>query len=862
LWPASRRRPNNDFLCLPFLLDPARSKLAGFSFTQRPSASLENVFPQVLYAFRRLGRSPVFTTVAVASLALGIGANSAIFSLIQAALLETVPVRDLGQLYWLRVNYPGEASARGFSYPFYNQLRQAGTGFEDVLCSYPAPFSMSAATADGSTPERVQGALVSGNYFQLLGVKAYAGRVITPADDRIRGGHPVAVASFGFWTRRFGSDPGIVGKDIVLNGHRFTVIGVLQPGYEGLERGFAPQAIYVPMMMKPLMTPGWDALDRPEANWLWIVGRLKTGISPELVRARADALYHGFREQQIKAVPNLTAEHLQIELSGRIGLRPLRDGGVGHELRAPLVILMGIVGTLLLIVSTNVANLLLARAAQNQKEIAVRLALGAGRVHLAGQCLTEGLLLSGAGAVLGVAISYWANRTLLHLLVSPGVLAALNPKTSWQVLLFTGGVSAAAAILFSLAPTLAAWKLDLNATLKAAVGSRSLAQKALVTAQIALALVLVVGATLFSGTLAKLRALDLGFPSENLLLASIDPALNGYTDEQRRALVAQLEERLRALPGVRAASIAAVATLSGDDYAVLFIPEGSERDYMPDANAVGPGYFEAMRIPIVLGRSFTTHDRRGSQPVAIVNQTLARKIFGTENPIGRRFRDAKDLRKAQIFEIVGVAKDIRYRRPRDQETPMFVYMPYQQSSDPWREVVLHVRGVGDPLKLTAAVKREVHALDPNLPVFDIRTQEMQIDEMLDRERLIAVLAGLFGALATLLAAMGLYGVMAYSVTRRTREIGIRLAVGARPSDVTSLVLRETAKLATIGIAIGLPIAFGVARFARSLLYGIEAGDVRIFVMASLVLLVAGLAAGFWPALRASRLDPVTALRTE
>lgn len=804
----------------------------------------------------------MFTAVAVLSLALGIGANSAIFSLIHAALVETVPVRDLGRLFWLRVNYPGEASARGFSYPFYNQLRQGGTGFEDLLCSYAAPFSISAATDNGSTPERVGGALVSGNYFQLLGVKPYAGRVITPADDRVRGGHPVAVVSFDFWKRRFGGDSGIVGREILLNGHRFTVIGVLEPGYEGLERGFAPQAVYVPMMMKPLMTPGWDALDRPEANWLWIVGRLRKGLTPDEARARADALYHGFREQQIRAVPNLTAQQFRIELSGRIALRPLRYGGIGWELRKPLAALMGIVVTLLLIASTNVANLLLARSTQDQKETAVRLALGAGRAHLLAQCLAEGLLLATAGGALGLVLSSWANRALLHFLVSPGALTALGPKTSWQVLLFTGGISAGAALFFSLAPALAARKLDLNAGLKAAAASQRRAQEVLVTAQIALALILVVGATLFSMTLAKLRAVDLGFPSENLLLASIDPALNGYSDDERRALAAQLEERMATLPGVRAASVAAVATLSGDDYGTLFIPEGSERDYTPNVNAVGPGYFETMRIPVVLGRSFTAHDRRGSRPVAIVNQTLARKIFGSANPIGRRFRDQKDFSKAQVFEIVGVAKDIRYTRPRDQATPMFVYFPYQQWSDPWHEVVLHVRGAGDPLKLTGAVEREVHALDPKLPVFDIKTQEMQIDEMLDRERLIAVLAALFGTLATLLAAMGLYGVMAYSITRRTREIGIRLAVGACPSDVTSLVLRETARLAMTGVAIGLPVAFGAARLARSMLYGIEAGDVRIFVTASLVLLAAGVAAGFWPALRAARMNPVEALRTE
>jgi predicted permease len=576
----------------------------------------------------------------------------------------------------------------------------------------------------------------------------------------------------------------------------------------------------------------------------------------------SDALYHGVREQQIRAVPGLTASQLQVELSGRMALRPLRDGGVGFEFRKPLAILMVTVGLLLLIVCTNVANLLLARAAQNQKEIAVRLALGAGRARLLGQCLTEGLMLSGAGAVLGVLVAFWVNRTLLHFLVSPDVLNSIDLKPGWPVLLFTASVSVGAASLFSMAPALAAWKLDLNAGLKSAGTSQRKARNVLVTAQISLAVILAIGATLFAGTLAKLRTVDVGFPAENLLLASIDPALNGYTAEQRRSLIAQLEKRLAALPGVRAASIAAIPTLAGDDYGTLFIPEGSDRDYTPNANAVGARYFETMRLPIVLGRNFNSLDHTSSRPVAIINQTLARRAFGGAKPVGKRFRDSNDAGTARIFEIVGVAKDIRYRRPQEKETLDFVYMPYEQSNVLEREIVLHVRSAGDPLKLAGMVEREVHALDPNLPVFDVKTQEMQVDEMLDRERLIAVLSGLFGVLATLLAATGLYGVMAYSVARRTKEIGIRVAVGASASDVLTLVLRETAGLTVAGILIGLPVAFALARFAQSLLYEMRADDIRIFVGVSLVVLAVGLTAGLWPARRAALTEPVAALRTE
>ncbi|HXA04367.1 MAG TPA: ABC transporter permease [Bryobacteraceae bacterium] len=817
---------------------------------------------ELRHALRRLRRSPGFSGVAIASLALGIGANSAIFNLVHAALMETAPVRDLDQLYWLRVNYPDGASARGFSYPFYKQLRQAGAGFQDVICSYPVPLSLSAATAGGSVAERIQGEIVSGNYFQMLGVGAYLGRLIGPADDRTRGGDAVAVLSFDFWKSRFGADPAIVGREIRLNNHRFMVIGISQPGYDGLENGTARKAVFAPMMMKAQLTPGWDALEMVEANWLWIVGRMRAGVPPAQAQAMADALYHGVREQQIRAVPGLTASQLQVELSGRMALRPLRDGGVGFQFRKPLVILMATVGLLLLIVCTNVANLLLARAAQNQKEIAVRLALGAGRARLAGQCLTEGLVLAGAGAALGFLLAFWVNRTLLHFLVSPDVLNSIDLNPGWPVLLFTASVSVGAAILFSMAPALAAWKLDLNAGLKSAGASQRNLRNVLVTAQISLAVILAVGATLFAGTLAKLHTVDVGFPAENLLLASIDPALNGYTAEQRRSLIAQLEERMAALPGVRAASVAAIATLAGDDYAALFIPEGSDRDYTPNANAVGPGYFETMRIPIVLGRSFSALDHSSSRPVAIINQTLARRAFGGTNPVGKRFRDSNGSGNARVIEIVGVAKDIRYRRPQEKETLDFIYMPYEQSNVLEREIVLHVRSVGDPLKLTRLVEREVHAIDPNLPVFDVKTQEMQVDEMLDRERLIAVLSGLFGVLATLLAASGLYGVMAYSVARRTREIGIRMAVGASASDVIALVLRETARLTAAGILIGLPIAFGLARFAQSLLYEMRADDIRIFVGVSLVLLAVGLTAGLWPARRAARTEPVAALRSE
>jgi predicted permease len=816
---------------------------------------------ELRHALRRLRCSPGFTAVAVASLAVGIGANSAIFSLIHAALMETVPVLDVDQLYWLRVNYPDGASARGFSYAFYKQLTQAGA-FQDAICSYPVPLSLSAVASGGSVAERIQGEIVSGNYFQLLGVGAHLGRLITPADDRIRGGHPVAVLGFDFWKSRFGADSAIVGREILLNNHRFTVIGVSQPGYDGLEKGTARKSVFAPMMMKPLLTPGWDALDQVEANWLWIVGRMRAGVSPAQAQATADALYHGVREQQIRAVPGLTASQLQLELSGRMALRPLRDGGVGFEFRKPLVTLMAIVGLLLLIVCTNVANLLLARAAQNQKEIAVRLALGAGRARLAGQCLAEGLVLAGAGAALGLLLGFWVNRTLLHFLVSPDILNSLDLKPGWPVLLFTGSVSVGAAILFSMAPALAAWKLDLNAGLKASGATQWKARNVLVTAQVSLAVILAVGATLFAGTLAKLRTVDVGFPAENLLLASIDPALNGYTAERRRSLVAQLEERLVALPGVRAASIAAIATLAGDDYGALFIPEGSDRDYTPNANAVGARYFETMRIPIVLGRNFNSLDHSCSRPVAIINQTLARRAFRGTNPVGKRFRDSNDPGTARVFEIVGVAKDIRYRRPQEKETREFIYMPYEQSNVLEREIVLHVRSTGDPLKLAGLVEREVHAVDPNLPVFDVKTQEMQVDEMLDRERLVAVLSGLFGVLATLLAATGLYGVMAHSVARRTKEIGIRMAVGASASDVITLVLRETAGITAAGMCIGLPVAFGLARFVQSLLYDMRADDIRIFGGVSLVVLAVGLTAGLWPARHAARTEPVAALRTE
>jgi predicted permease len=590
---------------------------------------------ELRHALRRLRRSPGFSGVAIASLALGIGANSAIFNLVHAALMETVPVRDLDQLYWLRVNYPDGASARGFSYPFYKQLRQAGAVFQDVICSYPVPLSLSAATVGGSVAERIQGEIVSGNYFQMLGVGAYLGRLIGPADDRTRGGDPVAVLSFDFWKSRFGADPAILGREILLNNHRFTVIGISQPGYDGVENGTARKAVFAPMMMKAQLTPGWDALEMVEANWLWIVGRMRAGVPPAQAQAMADALYHGVREQQIRAVPGLTASQLQVELSGRMALRPLRDGGVGFQFRKPLVILMATVGLLLLIVCTNVANLLLARAAQNQKEIAVRLALGAGRARLAGQCLTEGLVLAGAGATLGLLLALWMNRTLLHFLVSPDVLNSIDLNPGWPVLLFTASVSVGAAILFSMAPALAAWKLDLNAGLKSAGASQRNLRNVLVTAQISLAVILAVGATLFAGTLAQLHTVDVRFTTENLLLASIDT----HSTVHRRtaaSLIAQLEERMAA---ARRREQCSDATLAGDDYAALFIPEGSDRDYTPNANAVGPGYFETMRIPIVLGRSFSALDHSSSRPVAIINQTLARRTFGGANPVGKRFRD-------------------------------------------------------------------------------------------------------------------------------------------------------------------------------------------------------------------------------
>jgi len=831
------------------------------------------------HALRTLVHAPAFSLVVILTLGLGIGANTAIFSLMDQLMLRLLPVERPEQL--VQLDGPGPFSGRTmnnrtFSYPMYQDLRDRNEVFSGTV----ARAAFSATMVQAGQSERVQVELVSGNLFDVLGVRPVLGRTLTPDDDRVRAGHPVVVLSHRYWMRRFAGNPQILNASITINTTPMTVVGVAPPTFSGVLALNVPD-VFVPLMMKAQVTPTWDDLDNRRSRWVSIIGRLKPDVSLDTARAQLDVVYKQVNAEELESVPAFASSSQQFKDRFRakaIVVEPAGQGlsGLRGGFSTPVMVLMGMVGLVLLIACANVASLLVARAAGRQKEMGVRLALGASRGRIVRQTLIESLLLAAAGGVVGLLLSVWIGEGLVGLLPTGDSATTLSTTPDLRVGLFTLAVSLLTAVTFGLAPALQGSKPDMNRTLREEAGSVSSGaaharlRKGLVVAQVALSMLLVAGAGLFSRSLYNLRHLSPGFEPDALVSFAISPELNGYDQVRLRQFYQALQDDLRQVAGVRGVSMSAepvlVDSVSSRTIQVQGYQTKPDENMNPWTNEIAPDYFRTMGIPLVLGREFTERDAADAPLVAIVNETFAKYYFGTENPIGRRF-GWRVLENPGAIEIVGVVKDsfhgsMREGSTSDNEIRRFVYSPLQQSEE-LTGMTVYVRGEpGRENDLLQRLRDAVRRRDAALPIYSVATMERTIDEAVFTERMLAVLSAAFGLLATLLAAVGLYGLMSYTVARRTREIGIRIALGAERTAVVWLVLREVALLIGIGLAIGVPAALGLSRLVASQLFGLSARDPLTLVVAVIVLASVGAAAGYLPARRAAAVEPVRALRYE
>ena len=811
-------------------------------------------FQDLRFGVRMLLKSPGFTAVAVLSLALGVGVNTSIFSLINAVLLRPLPVEDPGRLVSIyHRSAQGAGSFSSTAYPVYEYYRDHNEVFSGLMAFCRVPINLRI----GEETERIPAEIVTGNYFSVLGVKPILGRAFLPEEDRTLGAHPVVVLSYGLWQRRFGGDSGLVGRTITLNGYSFTVVGIAPRNFRGVVLDWGdPPEIWAPMMMYREAVPafgGIDPLHRWGMDWLLVTGRLKPGVSLAQARAAMATL----AAQMAQAHPERRKEWATVLLPAHQARfwPTYRDSIVNY-----LGVLMAVVGLVLLIACFNVANLMLARAAKRQREIAVRLALGAGRSRLVRQLLTESVLLSLLGGAAGLLVAVWTSGVLTSFYRPFRIQMALDTSLDARVLGFAFLVSLLTGILFGLAPVRQASRLDLVPALKSEASAllpglrRFSLRNGLVVAQVALCLVLLIGAGLFLKTLRNAQAEDVTFDAGNVLLLNVDPATRGYTESRGQQFYSQLLERVRALPGVRSASLVSIIPLGGlrggTDITV------DKQTLQVNLNWVSPGYFQTIGIPLLRGRDFTERDHPGAPRVAVVNEQMARRFWPGQDAIGKQFQ----LTRPRVsVEIVGVVRDGKMRNFREQARPGF-YLPLDQHYCP--QMTLEVRTAGGPAGMLGAVRREVQALDKDLPLGEFRTLKTHLSSALSQERMTAALLSALGLLALVLAAIGLYGVISFSVAQRTREIGIRVALGAQSSQVLRVVLRQGMFLTLIGLGIGLAAAAVLTRFTASLLYGVSPTDPLTFAGVSFLLAALTLAASYIPARRATQVDPMVALRYE
>jgi predicted permease len=833
---------------------------------------MTSILADLRLAVRGLRRSPLFSLVAILSLALGIGANTAIFTLIDQMLLRKLPVAEperLVMLYQQGSHNGSNMGIRMHSYPLYQDLQQKAEPLQEVLCRRLVPASVS---VDNQT-ERVDAEMVSGNFFTMLGVKPALGRVFSSEeDDRIYRGHPVVVLGYDYWVNRFARDPGVVGKTIRVNNYPMTIVGVSARGFAGLDPAQAPQ-IRVPILMKPVMVPDWEWVhfDDRRTRWVQLFGRLKPGYTLASAAAPLQGLFTQVRnyEMTLPAAKDWSQYSRNRFMQGKLLVEAAAMGysGLRNDFSMPLMVLMCMVGLVLLIACANVANLLIARAFARQREIAVRLSLGASRGRLVQQLLVESLALSFAGAVMGVFLSVVLTRSLLSLVPSGSSPILISARPDLRILAFTLILTSLTGVIFGLVPALRASRVDLWETLKVTVGSITggsgslFLRKGLVTAQVALSFLLLFGAGLFVRSLQNLQKTDTGVALDNLVAFQLSPALSDYDTPRAMALYQQLQERLRSSPGVKSAAFAAVPILSGDEWDSSTSVEGHRpadgEDMQAFMNALSPGYFETMQIPILEGRDFKIGDAKDNSKVAIVNRRFAEHFFKGGSAVGKHLGRGVGPKTTMDVEIIGVVADSLYEGPREGVRRQ-VFVPNWGKNS----AVFYVRTHNASASAYGLIRNEVKQLDSAMPVYGLKTLESQLDETLLTDRLIALLSAGFGVLATLLASIGLYGVMAFAVARRRKELGIRLALGAQPGFVIWLVMKEVLLLLSIGLAVGLPAALALGRYVSSQLYGIEGHDPGVAITTIVLLAVVSAAAGLIPAHRASRIDPILALRHE
>jgi predicted permease len=828
-------------------------------------------------AIRGLRRSPLFTTVAILSLALGIGANSAIFTLIDQILLRKLPVRapeELVMLYQRGQHNGSNMGSRMNSYPIYMDYMQKGAPLSQVICRRLAAASVS---IDNRT-ERLDAELVSGNYFTMLGVAPATGRVFNSReDDQVFMGHPVVVLSYDYWESRFARDPGVVGKKILVNSYPMTIVGVSAAGFSGVDPATSP-AIRVPILMKEAMLPEWTWVhvqDR-RTRWVQVFGRLKPGYSVQTAQAPMQTLFTQIRqyEMTLPAAKDWSKYSREQFMKGQLILEKSDIGysGLRNDFSTALVVLMCMVGLVLLIACANVANLLIARGFMRQREIAVRLSLGASRGRLVKQLLVESLVLSFVGGAVGVAVAVGLTQLLLAFVPTEGRPLLIRATPDLRILAFTFLLTLVTGIVFGLIPALRASRPDPWTTLKDTMGSIAGAggslflRKGLVAAQVALSFLLLFGAGLFVRSLQNLKGTNTGVELDNLVTFQLSPAYSGYSVERAAIFNQQLVDRLRASVGVKSAGYSAMSILSGDEWDSSMSVEGHKaadgEDMQAFMNAVSPGYFDAMKIPLLEGRDFTRSDETpldDDHPwhVCIVNKKFADHFFKGKSPVGRHVGQGVGPDTKLTIEIIGVVADALYEGPREGVHRQ-VFVPNHGNTS----VTYYVRGKMASSAIYSLIRNEVRGLDSGMPVYAMKSVESQLDETLLSDHLVAMLSAGFGLVATVLASIGLYGVMAFVVARRRKELGIRLALGAQRTDVVWMVMKEVLLLLGIGLVIGIPTALGAGRFVSDQLYGIQPYDPTIAV-ATLVLLTAiSVLAGLIPAHRASRIDPIMALRYE
>jgi len=832
--------------------------------------------PNIRLALRTLFKSPFITLVAIISLALGIGANSAIFSMFDQMLLRPLPVPNPGEL----VNFkspgpkPGSNSCGNaggcdeiFSYPMFKDLEAAQTSFTGIAAhrNFGGSIGYQGASLSG------EGMLVSGSYFPVLGLTPALGRLFTPDDDKTVGSHFVVVLSHDYWRTRFSTNPGVLNETLIVNGQAMTIVGVAPRGFAGTTLGNEPD-IFVPITMRGLMQPGFNGFQNRRQYWAYLFGRLKPGVSIGQATVAINGPYHAIINDVEAPLQKGMSEQTMARFKAKeITTEPGNRGqsSLDNEARTPLIVLLAVTGTVLLIACANIANLLLVRGAGRAAEMAVRLSIGANRRQLITQLMTESILLAAFGAVAGLLVAKWTLDLIASIMpADSGTLIGFS--LSATMLSFAGGAAIITGLAFGLFPALHSTRPDLANTLKNQAGQPGGAKAArrfrttLATVQIAMSMALLIPAGLFAKSLFNISRVDLGMKTDHMMLFSIAPELNSYTTERTRQLFERMEDELAAVPGVTGVVAAIVPVIAGDNWGNSLGVEGFEAGPDTDTNAsfngVGPGYFRTMGIPLVAGREFTRADASGTPRVAIVNQAFVKKFKLGDTPLGKHFGTGGGPGTKMDIEIVGIVQDAKYSDVKREVPPQY-FLPYRQE-ERLGYGYFYLRTATPPEQMLATIPVVMRKLDASLPLGDVKTMETQVRENVSQDRIISTLSLAFALLATVLAAIGLYGVLAYTVAQRTREFGLRMALGADGGTVRGMVMKQVAVMAVIGGVIGMAIAIGVGRLAKSLLFEMEGSDPLVLTGAIVALTIVALGAGFIPALRASKIDPMTALRYE